>query len=190
MTQEQGKPDDSAHSDKKARKRDKDVPVWLQVAAGTVAILAFLGIANFHQLATALGWQKTHTTSPRPLPSPSVPPMAQDTGPIDPQDAGTCTSALSDIHELRSGVPTSSYAAESQFYLDKSSTFYSLGQATTTVALKDDLLDIQGLTLGLAADYRHWGPNSLADAPGELSKLKVYESKTEAFCFQDAGITG
>jgi hypothetical protein len=191
VTQEQGKPDDSAHSHQKSEERDKDVPVWLQIVAGIVAILAFLGIANFHQLATALGWQKTHTASPHPSRSPSASPMAQDTGPIDPQDTGTCTSALSDIQTLQSDVPTYSYTAESQFYIDESMTFYSLERAATTPAFKDDLLDIQGLTLGLGVDYRHEALNDPADdhSASDLSELTVVETRTESFCSQDAGIT-
>lgn len=191
MTQAQGKPDGPARGDEKAEQQDKkDVPIWLQVVAGVIAILAFLGIANFHQLGTALGWQKTNTTSPRPSPSPSVSPMAQDTGPVDPQDAGTCTSALSDIQALRSDVPTYSYAGEAQFYRDESATFSSLNKAATDLALKEDLLYIQLAILALAEDYMYYAHNDPADAPRELSELNGYESKTESFCSQDAGITG
>lgn len=191
MTQAQGKPDGPARGDEKAEQQDKkDVPIWLQVIAGVIAILAFLGIANFHQLGTALGWQKTTTTSPRPSPSPSVSPMAQDTGPVDSQDAGTCTSALSDIQALRSDVPTYSYAGEAQFYRDESATFSSLNKAATDLALKEDLLYIQLAMLALAEDYMYYANNDPADAPRELSELNGYESETESFCSQDAGITG
>jgi hypothetical protein len=211
VTQAQGKPDGPARGDEKAEqkakqpgKKDKkeekdekteqqdkkDVPIWLQVIAGVIAILAFLGIANFHQLGTAIGWQKTHTTSPRPSPSPPVSPIAQDTGPVDPQDAGTCTSALSDIQTLQSEVPTYSYAGEAQFYRDESATFSSLSKGATDLALKQDLLYIQLAMLALAEDYMYYAHNDPADAPQELSELNGYESETESFCSQNAGITG
>jgi hypothetical protein len=191
VTQAPGKPDGPVRGGDKAEEQDKkDVPIWLQVTVGVLAILAFLGIANYHQLATALGLQKTPATSPRPSPYPSISPMAKDTGPADPQDAGTCTSALSDIQTLEFHVPPYSYIAESQFYRDESTTFGSLGEAATTLALKEDLGEIQAGTLALAYDYGYEASDDPADAPGTLSQLKGCESATESFCSQDAGITG
>lgn len=169
------------------------MPVWLQLAAGAIAILAFLGIADYHQLAAALGWQKTHAAPPRPSPTPTVPPVPQSTGPVDPQDTATCTAARSAIHTLQTEVPMGSYTADWQFYLDQTMTFYSLGRSVTTVDLSYDLLDIQGATAALAAGYRHKALGESTahdDMPYFTHMLAVFESKTESFCAENTGSTG
>jgi hypothetical protein len=192
-TKEHGKPDSPVPSDENTREQERDkadVPVWLQVVVGVLAILAFLGIANYHQLATALGWQKIHTTSRSPSPSPSLPPIVQD--PVVPQDAATCTSALSDIHTLQSEIPAHSDTAESQFYFDQSETFNGLAQASATSGLKIDLELVRLVALYLALDYRHAAQNDPAGdhSAYDLSELRVAESGIESFCSHDLGITG
>jgi hypothetical protein len=144
-------------------KHKPSLVVWLEVTGILLAFLAFLGVANFHQIATFMGGQPDTAPSTSTSPTPSAPQIPQDTGPDDPQDAGTCTSALSDIHAMESDVPTYSYSAMSQFYGDKSTTFSSLAQAATNLLLKGYLALIQNVTLRLEIDYMHEALNDPAD---------------------------
>lgn len=175
------------------KKRDKDVPVWLQLAAGAIAVLAFVGITDYHQLESVLGLQNSHDIRHSQVPThPTAPSVAQSTGPLDPQDAATCTSAFTDIHLLETEAPTYSYSVEAQFYLDQSATFYGLGKAANTLALRQDLGFIQLLTLALGQDYRNEENGDPADdhSVSNLASLRGYESKTEMYCSESAGVSG
>lgn len=195
MTDEKQADDPSEeHRDEEAEadeQRRREVPAWLEITGGILAILAFLGITDFHQVTTFLGW--THASpsaSASPSPSPSLPPIPADTGPRDPEDVGTCTSIMSDIHEMQSSVPDS-YAAKSQFYGDESSSFSGFVDAAVNVNLKLDVLALQVVTAKLDADYKAETLNEPADedSTSDLAELTSDESKAEAFCEQNCGVT-
>jgi hypothetical protein len=61
--------------------RTRRVLRWLGIIAGVLAILTFLGIANYRQLSLALGWHDS------------------------PTDAGVCASAQADVTEVNLDAP-------------------------------------------------------------------------------------
>jgi hypothetical protein len=190
---EKAKSHDEPKSHDEQKENDKDVPVWLQLTAGAIAILAFAGITDYHQLESALGLQGTpsvrHTQASTPRPTAPLGP--QSPGPLDPQDAATCTSAITDI-KLLDEPPMYSLSVESQFYLDQSGTFYGLGKPASTLALRQDLGYIQLVTLALGGDYRNEEDGDLAGdhSASDLASLQGYESKTETYCSENAGVSG
>jgi hypothetical protein len=167
------------------------VPTWLEVTAGLIAVLAFLGITDYHHAATFLGLRKNHPTSAASAsPTPVTPEIARPSGPDDPQDVATCESALSDIEAIRSNPPSSD-SAQAQFYQDESTSFSGLEAGATNVTLKGYLALVQGATLKLSGDYLHeaLSDSASADAAADSAQLAADEVDVETFCSREAGVT-
>jgi hypothetical protein len=148
---------------------------WLGVIAGVLAILTFLGIANYQQLASALGWHSGSTSSP-----------ARDSA-----DSGVCTSAQADLAKINADAPAG-IQAKSGFYNDQATAFYTLFKSTKNSVLGDYMVKVQADLTGLSLYWggvAAFGENEQQNIAKTTASLSQNEKTLESWCLAHTGVS-
>jgi hypothetical protein len=145
---------------------------WLGVIAGLLAILTFLGIANYHQLASALGWDSSSTS-----------PQASDSA-----DSKVCALAQADITKTNSDAPAGP-EARFYFYYDQNTAFNTLPDKAKNRVLRNYMFAVWGDIGELAADWAQAtvGENKQQNIDSTTASLNRDEQTLESWCLAHTG---
>lgn len=149
---------------------------WLGILAGVLAILTFLGIANYHQLASALGWHGSSTSSP----------------PRDSADSGVCALARADVAKTNIDAPAD-VAAKFGFYFDQSTAFETLSSKAENGTLSRYIdavyLNLVDLDEDLANVEEGTGGNVQQKIANTTASLSRSEEAVESWCLAHTGVS-
>lgn len=147
---------------------------WLGVIAGVLAILTFLGIANYQQLASALGRHSGSTSWP-----------ARDSA-----DFGVCTSAQADLAKTNADAPAG-VEAKSGFYNDQATAFANLFENAKNDTLRNYMVKVQGDLTGLSIYWAGvaFGENEQQKIENTTASLSQNEETLESWCLAHTGVS-
>jgi hypothetical protein len=149
---------------------------WLGIIAGVLAILTFLGIANYQQLATALGWHDGSTSSPA----------------NDSADSGVCASAQTDVTTANTDAPAG-VVAKVGFYGDQGIAFGTLSGKAKNGALSHYISAVYLNLVDLAEDWTDvaegTGGNAQQNIGNTTESLSRSEETLESWCLAHTGVS-